>query len=536
MTAGRGASTIAAGLLSLLSLTCAGPPRDGRFLLALRLIEGNSGSAVPGLVRVLNARGEAVPLENLLSRGLGLEAKHVAHQWRVLPGAAVLRLPRENLTLEVFRGLDTEVVRVEIAGSAWGQEAEPYPCDVHLHRFYDAALRGWRGANTHLHLKEIGRADADRYLREVPAADGLDALYVSYLERAEADRTYVSNSYSADDLRRLSGQSGVQIGGGEEHRHNFGGFDEGYGHVMFLDLRTLVRPVSIGRGIMKEGNDAPPLRDGIDEARRQGATVLWCHNTFGLEDLPNWIEGRPHAQNIFDGDPDTHGSYRDTFYRYLNAGLRVPFSTGTDWFIYDFSRVYAALRDVKSPRDWLRALESGRTFITNGPFLEFEVEKKGPGETIALDRPGRVHVAGHGVGRVDFRRLELVRNGEVVGSAESRREEGHFRATLEAEVEIDGPCWLALRIPPPPVKEQPQADAPKTELGGPLFAHTSAIHVEVAGKKRFDEATARELLEEMKKAKETIAAKGLFADDHQRGHVLEVYTLAISTLEKRLAR
>lgn len=517
-----------ASLLALTSFTCAAPERDGRFGLTIELVEG--GRPVPGLLRIRDARGAPVSVPAFLSRGLGLESRHAAHSWLVLPGRRTVRLPREKLTIEAFRGLETELARVEVDGSA----VEERTLRIPLHRFADAAGQGWRGANTHLHLKDIGREEADRYLREVPAADGLDVLFVSHLERAEADRTYISNRYTEEELADLGRDSGVVFGNGEEHRHNFGGFDQGYGHVMFLGLRKLVRPVSIGRGIMRTGSDFPSLQRGIDEAKAQGSTVLWCHNTFGLEDLPNWIEGRLHAQNIFDGDPEAHGSYRDTFYRYLNAGLKIPFSTGTDWFIYDFSRAYALVPKLSTPRDWLQALEAGRTFITNGPLLEFDVAGKPPGGTVGLDRAGSVKVRGRALGRVDFGRIQLVRNGEVIATEGSRPVGGHVEAVLEATVEVDAPCWLALRVPP--LALDPTGGFIRSELGGPLFAHTSAVHIELGGRRVFLEEVARGLLEEMKQARRTITEKGLFADDHERGHVLAVYARAIASLEKRLAK
>jgi hypothetical protein len=517
-------------LLALACSTCVTPAFDGKFGLTIELVDESDARPLPGLIRIRDSGGSALPLPPLLPRGLGLAANHPSLEWYVLPARSTVRLPREKLTIDAFRGLETEIARVEVDGAVRDEVSLRLP----LTRFLNAAGRGWRGANTHLHLKDLSRAQADRYLRQVPAADGLDVLFVSYLERADADKTYISNRYSEDELRDIGLGSGVLLGNGEEHRHNFSGFDEGYGHVMFLDLRKLIHPVSIGRGIMKAGPDAPPLQQGIDEAKRQGATVVWCHNTFGLEDIPNWITGRPHAQNIFDGDPEAHGSYRDTFYRYLNSGLRVPFSTGTDWFIYDFSRAYAFVPNLASPRDWLKALEAGRTMITNGPFLELEVEGNTAGETVSLGRPGSVRLKGSAVGRVDFRRLELVRNGEVLSKIDSRRQNGHFAASFETSVMIDAPCWLALRIPPPPTKEAPEADVTRSELGGPLFAHTSPVYVEMGGKKAFHEDVAKGLLEEMKEAREKILKNGVFEDDHQRDHVLSVYGLAISALEKRL--
>jgi len=75
----------------------------------------------------------------------------------------------------------------------------------------------------------------------------------------------------------------AEFDNGQEHRHNFEAYKEGYGHVMLLDISRLIRPVSIGPGIMKTGTDGLPLNRGIRNARRDGATVLWCHNKFGVE-------------------------------------------------------------------------------------------------------------------------------------------------------------------------------------------------------------------------------------------------------------
>jgi hypothetical protein len=522
-----------AGILALASFTCSRPEPDDRCALTIELADAAHGHTVPGLVRAATEDGRPVPLEGLLSRGLGLAANHAAGRWAVLPGPATVRVPRAKLVIEAFRGIETEVARAEpdLTGRSEARAR------LLLRRFVPPHDKGWWSANTHLHLQKVSRDEALRYLSEVPRADGLDVLFVSYLERAEADREYVTNGLIEADLEALTRKTGVLFGNGEEHRHNFTAFGQGYGHVMFLNLKKLVLPVSIGPGIMKKGTDAPPLQKGIDEARSQGATAIWCHNTFGLEDIPNWVSGRPHAQNIFDGDPAAHGSFKDTFYRYLNAGLRVPFSTGTDWFIYDFSRVYARVPEgVRSARDWLAALEAGRTFITNGPLLEFEVEGAGPGETVRRDGPGRVRVRGRAQGRVDFRRLEIVRNGEVAAATESYPDGTTFSATLAAELLLEGPAWLALRVPPPPGKDEPARNHPVTELGGPLFAHTSPVYVEIAGRGVSDPGAVRGLLEEVRASKAFVEKNAHFADDHERGHVLSVYAAALATLEKLMPR
>src|SRR5262249_48756651 len=145
--------------------------------------------------------------------------------------------------------------------------------------------RGLVAGNTHLHLQGVTKAECEEYLRHVPAADGIRVMFISYLERAEIDKAYISNRYPIGALPEFDA-TGVLFNNGEEHGHNFEAWAQGYGHVMFLDIQSLVKPVSLGPGITAGGDDDRPLRPGIDEARQQGGTVIWCHNTLGHEDVP----------------------------------------------------------------------------------------------------------------------------------------------------------------------------------------------------------------------------------------------------------
>jgi hypothetical protein len=332
----------------------------------------------------------------------------------------------------------------------------------------------------------------------------------------------VENSFAGGDLQRLA-QHGIVFGNGQEHRHNFGRGGEGFGHVMLLNLQKLIHPVSIGPGIMAEGTDGRPLRAGIEAARKDGATAIWCHNTFGYEDLPNWAAGRLHAQNIFDGGD--HGSYRDTYYRYLNLGWRVPFSTGTDWFLYDFSRVYVPVADELTVPAWLAALQAGKSFITNGPLLEFTVDGHELGEVVALSEPKSVQVRAEARGRNDFHGLELIHNGQVIHTIPSAATGNHFRAALDLSLRLDQPGWLALRIP---------LEAGKNELGRPLFAHTSPIYVELNGRRIFQPEVARELIAEIERDWQTIVKQATFASSAERKEVEAVYQTGIAELRRQL--
>ncbi len=531
--------------------------------LTIELADVATGNLLPGVISVRDEAGKRVAVPELLPRGLGVEEQFAIHDWHVLPGPAKVTLPRAKLTIKALHGLETEFgeATIDLTGK------ESASLRIPLKRFYDAHARGLQSANTHVHLQKVSLKESDRYLLEVARAENLEVVYISYLERAEADLEYTSNKYSMADLRKLTERSreqrkkdakphvhgrgghahvhphphATEFDNGQEHRHNFAGFGEGYGHVMLLHLPELIQPVSIGPGITKQGTDSPPLQRGIDKARGLGSTIIWCHTQWGLEDIPNWLGGKLHANNIFDGG--THGSYRHSFYRYLNAGLRVPFSTGTDWFIYDFSRVYVVADPGKvgggkhlSSEEWLDHLAAGRSFITNGPLLEFTVDGRRLGDTLELKGPGKVKVAGRALGRLDFQRIELVHNGKVVKTADSRPSGGHFVAAMELELPVDAPCWLALRTPPPsaPRDAEFQRKTPLNEYGRELFAHTSAIYVNLAGRGVFDVTAAASLLEEMKTSREFIRGHAKFANDEERDAVLRVYDEGIRRMEERI--
>lgn len=524
---------------ALIALTIWAAPRSNENCrLTVQFIDSETGESLPGLLRIKDAAGQFHLPPELLARDSGRlppgRGNVPLTNWCVLLRETTITVPRAKLSIEALSGLETELAESSLDLS--GRDTETLR--VRLKRIFRAADQGYRSANTHLHLMNLTREQSDRYLTEICRADGLDMLFVSYLQRPSEEQNYITNRYTREDFAALSKKSGIEFGNGEEHRHNLAGFGEGYGHVMLLNIPELIQPVSIGRGILGQGNDGLPVQRGIDQARKSGGTNIWCHNDWGLEDIANFVTGRLQAQNIFDGAP--HGSYQSSFYRYLNAGLRVPFSTGTDWFLYDFSRVYVPAKGKIGTTEWLKQLAAGRSMITNGPFLELHVNQQPPGETIALEHPHTLTISARGRGRIDFKRLEIVQNGQVIRSQPTRRiagdGSGHFEAALRFDLPVDKPSWLALRIPPPPSKEIPELKdpVPLNELEQPLFAHTSPVYVTLAGRQVFDATVVRGLITEMQNAMALIEKEGEFNGAIEKQRVLDVYREAIDKLTQRL--
>jgi len=513
--------SFSAGVLGLCVYLQAEPSRadaDG-VQLRLRLVDAESGKSVPGMVRVFRV-GEAKPiaLPGLYDRLRGLEPTATLAGWSVVPAAGgETTLPRARLRIEAVSGLESALAVQEV-------DLDKKPPDevaIKLKSLFRPEHSDLVAGNTHLHIMNLTAEDSDDYLKQIPVADRLKVLFISYLERIKEDVNYITNRHPIGDLKQFS-TTGVLVNNGEEHRHNFGSRGEGYGHVMFLNINRLVKPVSLGSGITGAGNDDVPLRPGIEDARTQGGTVIWCHNTSGFEGVPNTLAGRIDALNVFDGSRT--GTFEDGYYRYLNIGLRFPISTGTDWFIYDFARVYAKVPGELTIAKWLDAVKAGRCQATNSPLLTLTVDGKEIGDVVNLDRPKTVQVEVTATGRHDFQKLQLVQNGRVVQAESAKAKDGGYTARLTREVRLDEPAWFAARID----------SSAKNELDRQLFAHTSPVYVDFAGKRVFDIEAGRLLLRRLEQARDEIRARGKFADDAARDKILAIYEEVSKELTKRI--
>jgi hypothetical protein len=492
-------------------------PNGERVKLRLRLVDADTGKGVAGMVRVTDADKKTVELPGLFDRMTGLTKDLPGVHWYILPaGGADVLLPRGKLHIEAVSGLETALAQqdLDLSGKA------PAEVTLKLPVLFRAADVGLVAGNTHLHLRNFSLEMSDEYLRKIPAADGLRVMFISYLERDKDDLTYITNKYPIGDLPKFA-DTGVLFNNGEEHRHNFKDFGEGYGHVMFLNIKELVKPVSIGPGIMNAGFDDPALRPGIDNARKQGGTVIWCHNTFGYEDVPSAVTGRLHALNVFDGSRT--GKFEDNYYRYLNIGLRMPLSTGTDWFMYDFARVYAEVKGKLTIASWLDAIKAGRCQATNGPVLTLKVNGKTSGDTLDLMEPTTLKIEGSAVGRHPPQKLQLVRNGKVIKTQTAKPGEP-TRIQLTHEVRQDEPAWFAVRI---------DSDA-KNEFNKTLYAHTSPVYVTYKGKDVFDVDSAVALLKQVEEGQGVIRDRGRFSNADASKQVLAIYDEAAQNLRERI--
>ena len=490
------------------------PLTEGHTRLRFRIGLAPEKSAGAGTIKIsqITADGGREPLEltGVIERD---------NFWYTVDESSFVDIPSQEVSIDIVKGIESKMVTLDFDLTTVKNRELVIP--VNLERFSHLAKQRMISGNTHVHIMRQTYRQATDYLQLVPESDDLRLVWVSHLRRIPDEREYITNQFTPSSLHAISTDK-VTLGFGEEHRHNFGIGGEGWGHVMLLDIPELVRPVSIGPGIMRGGSDGRPVQKGILAARGSGGTVIWCHNDFGLEDIANWTLGFIHAQNIFDGG--SVGSYDATFYRYLNVGMQVPFSTGTDWFIYDYSRAYVPIRGRVTSNKWLAALRKGESFITNGPIISFTANQRDIGSTIQLES-GRntVQVNATGKGRTDFKGLELIHNGHVVATVETQSTDGYFVAEMNTTVDLSEPGWLAVRVP---------IDNNKNIYDRLIFGHTSPIYFQQNGQSIFDPDVALDLMVEMQQARDKAASTGQFDDEAARNSVIGVYDRAIERMEE----
>ncbi|MDA1228910.1 MAG: CehA/McbA family metallohydrolase [Chloroflexi bacterium] len=463
--------------------------------LAGVLIDETSGERVAARVQVLDSRGMFIhPPGAILKVGTGAPFFYSDGAFEV----EVIRGPTQVI---VERGTEYAPVIVKLDVPPNGAKA----VEITLKRWSGLAQQGWHPGNTHIHYDEKeGRPD--ERLQLDPRIEDLRMTAVSILKRGSLE--YATNKYPIGVLTDFS-SAHHYVQSGEESRHNQEPWTIGYGHIMLLNIRNAVEPLSRGVLIDAFEPDYPPLSFACDDARRQGGLVIWCHNGQGMEAPVAAALGKLDAFNLF--DPSWNDAEYDIYYQMLNAGMRLPASTGSDWYISSANRVYSYTGGAFDYESWLQALRDGRTFITNGPALHLEVNGQTPGAEIETDVGRKLAVRIHWQSHYPVNRIELLYNGNIVaGEAFS---EGSTDGELQADVEVNADGWIAAKA---------SSDA-RDSFFQPVFAHTSPVYVNAGRGSDEKKAAAAWFDNRIETSLEWVRAKGRFYTDQQRQEVVDLF-------------
>ncbi|MBI2192189.1 MAG: CehA/McbA family metallohydrolase [Planctomycetes bacterium] len=469
-------------------------------LLHGTILDATSGSRINAKVHVLNAMGNFThPASALLKHGPGVP-------FFFSDGEFEVKVPRGRTDVLVERGTEYEPARrvVEVP------ENGLVDVEIPVRRWYLPQESHWYPGNTHIHYDDKETRPDERLAVDC-SVEGYNVTVVSVLDRRQLP--YASNKYPIGVMNEFTTAHHV-LDIGEENRHygEKSPWGMGYGHVMFLNIRNLVQPVSRGHILTAQFDpDYPPLCFCCDDARDQGGVVIWCHNGRGMEAPVAAALGKLDAFNLF--DPFWMDPEYDLWYKLLNCGLRLPASTGTDWFVCSNNRVYVKTEQGFSYANWIQGMKAGKSYITNGPSLDLRVGDREMGETLELAGSSnrRLEVEARFLSWYPVDRVELVVNG-AVASAQTWPE-GVREGTLRHAIEVGADGWVAARL---------WGNA-RDSFGQSVYAHTSPVYFRCGAAPAERAAAARFFLDSIEEALRWIDTWGRYNNDQQRQNVKDLF-------------
>ena len=138
----------------------------------------------------------------------------------------------------------------------------------------------------------------------------------------------------------------------------------------------------------------------------------------------------------------------DVWFDFLNLGYRISPAAGSDYpYVGHVGEVrsYVKLPNGYSPDTWFDNLAAGRTFVTNGPVLRFELNGADIGAQLALSAGDTISISAQASINSDIdllERLELIEQGDVV--AQSTSTTGAEVLEIAYESTADRGTWFVV--------------------------------------------------------------------------------------------
>ena len=390
-----------------------------------------------------------------------------------IDGACEGWLPRGDVLVDVARGPEYEPLRAKVKIEPGQQELT-----LRIKRWINMNERRWYSGDSHVHFLSAQGSHMESQAEDLNIVNLLQAQWGSLFTSIEEFTGGPSISRSGDNIVYVS----------QENRQHF------MGHMLLWGLKSPVMPWASDGSTEGElgGTMETVMSYWADRAHAQGGTVIIPHFPMPYGEQAALIAtGRVDGVEII-----RHAEYPHVeYYRYLNGGYRIPLVGGTDKMSNDVPvgmyRTYAYIPEDQefTYENWCKSVASGRTFASGGPIIEFTVDGRRVGDTVSLSGPGTVEVEAWAESPLPLHSLQIVKQGQVVASTESRVGR---RLSLKERIEVDGHTWLAARCGAADYFDPVQYF---DIWSRGIFAHTSPIYVACGGEwQMFDMAVAEYML------------------------------------------
>ena len=365
-------------------------------------------------------------------------------------GSAELTVPAGQVRVEVWRGPEYRVARVDVAVPAGGRRVQR----VILERLDNLPARGWWSGDLHVHMNYGGAyRNTPRHLAFQARAEDLHVVENLIVNK---EQRIPDIAYFRTDADPASGPGFLLMHAQEFHTSV-------WGHMGLLGLNShYIVPEYSGYPNTAAASLYPGNAAIADLAHAQGGLVGYVHPFDTKPDPSDTAEQLTYELpvDVALGKVDylevmgysDHLITSEIWYRLLNCGFRLPAGAGTDAFPNFASlrgppglvRVFVKSGAALDHRRWLAGLKAGHTFVTNAPLLEFSLAGRAMGDEIRLPT-GEHRLTAH-VGlrsNVPIDHLEIIGNGKVVATIALRGDRTAARDSVSIPVTTSG--WYVLR-------------------------------------------------------------------------------------------
>lgn len=423
-------------------------------------------------------------------------------------GNSVLDLPPGEYVLRASKGFESQPVAQKLTI----KPGEP----VHLHVMLfplaqDFAAGNWHSADTHTHMNYGGtyRNDWD-HLAVQAGAEGLESVFEQTVNKEQRypDAGFVRFDSNAEQKRERK-LDWRQVQSQEFHTSY-------WGHRGVLGIKDhLILPGYAGYPNTAAASLFPMNADVYDLAHEQGALVGAVHP---FEEVPAPL-AHPE-QRLTDELPidvaigkldylevvgfSDHISTAEVWYKLLNLGFHLPASAGTDATANYASPIRGMVGQdrvfIYAPGDspirseLMDGIRQGKTFVSNGPLVEFTLGGQMIGSELTFSGPQTaVPYTAKLRSIVSVDHLQIVCNGEI--AMDLPLDANRTSATANGTLAIPTSGWCVLRA----FSEKPIYPV----MDAYNYATTSPVYVSIAGKRAYSRKDAEYFLAWIDRVRET---------------------------------
>ncbi|MEX2261548.1 MAG: CehA/McbA family metallohydrolase [Bryobacteraceae bacterium] len=413
--------------------------------LEVRLKEAGFGEPTAARIYLLASDGKTYVPEQAYQR---VSPKSEHGDYFHADARFTVDVPEGKVRVEAVKGMEywPAVKEVEVRpGAVTAAELE-------LRRMANPNAAGWYSGSDHIHMNYGGNLrNTPENLMMLARAEWLNVIGEKV---ANKDHRIFDHQHFTPAPHKLSTATQL-LSFGQEYRPPF------YGHINFINLtRHLISPYITGYEGSAVESLYPSNTDMFRVARQQGAIGGYVHPWSRDPASAGYAVARGFPVDLALGSFDylevlTRASHFTNtsvvWHRALNCGFKVTASAGEDSIlnlnatsVMGSSRLYAYLGNRLTWDSWVEAVRKGRTFVTNGPLIQFTVNGEIPGAEIRLPAEGAsVEAVANLESIVPLEKVEIFFNGKVI---ETIPVAGDARdVQIRKRIPIRESGWLTLR-------------------------------------------------------------------------------------------